>query len=60
MRADQVRGKPIALDMTVQNLFKNFSNLHPMLLEMTHETEERRTHWEQLADKVNQIRYELV
>ena len=55
MRADQVRGKPIAMDMTVQTLFKQVSELHPKLLEMMHDAEERRTHWEQLADKVNMI-----
>ena len=43
MRADQVRGKPIALDMTVQTLFKQITELHPRLLEFTHEAEEKRT-----------------
>ena len=51
MRADQVRGKPIAMDMTVQTLFKQVSELHPTLLNYMHDAEERRTHWEHLADK---------
>ena len=36
MRADQVRGKPIALDQTVQTLFKSISELHPRLLDHMH------------------------
>ena len=55
MRADQVRGKPIAIDTTVQTLFKQISEIHPKLLDYTHEAEERRTHWEHLSDKVNLI-----
>jgi len=43
------------LDVTVQTLFKNISELHPSLLEMMQKLEDKRTHWEGLSDKVNAI-----
>ncbi|CBY43126.1 unnamed protein product, partial [Oikopleura dioica] len=55
MRANQARGKPIASDATVQTLFQQVSNLQPTLLQNMAEAEERRTHWEQLNDKVTMI-----
>ncbi|CAG5111514.1 Oidioi.mRNA.OKI2018_I69.chr2.g5816.t1.cds [Oikopleura dioica] len=55
MRANQARGKPIASDTTVQTLFQQVSNLQPTLLQHMAEAEERRTHWEQLNDKVTMI-----
>ena len=43
------------MDVTVQTLFKNISELHPSLLEMMQKLEDKRTHWEGLSDKVNAI-----
>lgn len=55
MKADQARGKPISMDVTVQTLFKQISELHPALLDKMQKLEDKRTYWEGLSDKVNAI-----
>merc|ERR1711923_209038 len=55
MKADQARGKPISMDVTVQTLFKQITELHPALLDKMQKLEDKRTYWEGLSDKVNAI-----
>lgn len=55
MKADQARGKPISMDVTVQTLFKQITELHPALLDKMQKLEDKRTDWEGLSDKVNAI-----
>lgn len=42
MKSDQMRGRSIANDSTVQTLFQSINNTHPMLIQFMNELEEKR------------------
>ena len=56
MRSDEIRGRSIANDSTVQSLFQSINNTHPTLIQYMNELEEKRLHQEALQDKLVQIR----
>ncbi|PIK49180.1 putative hepatocyte growth factor-regulated tyrosine kinase substrate [Apostichopus japonicus] len=56
MRSDSSRGRSIASDTTVQGLFQTLHHMHPRLLKMMQEREEKRAQMEALQDKLAQIR----
>nr|CAB3252711.1 hepatocyte growth factor-regulated tyrosine kinase substrate L homolog [Phallusia mammillata] len=56
MKSDQLRGRSIANDSTVQTLFQSINNTHPMLIQFMNELEEKRLHQEALQDKLVQLR----
>jgi len=56
MRSDEIRGRSIANDSTVQTLFQSINNMHPTLIQYMNELEEKRLHQEALQDKLVQIR----
>ena len=56
MRSDEIRGRSIANDSTVQSLFQSITNMHPTLIQYMNELEEKRLHQEALQDKLVQIR----
>ena len=56
MRSDEIRGRSIANDSTVQSLFQSINNMHPTLIQYMNEIEEKRLHQEALQDKLVQIR----
>ena len=56
MRSDEIRGRSIANDSTVQSLFQSINNMHPTLIQYMNELEEKRLHQEALQDKLVQIR----
>lgn len=56
MKSDSSRGRSIASDTTVQGLFQVLASMHPRLLKLLQEKEEKRTQMEALQDKLAQIR----
>lgn len=56
MRSDEIRGRSIVNDSTVQSLFQSINNMHPTLIQYMNELEEKRLHEEGLQDKLVQIR----
>ena len=56
MRSDEIRGRSIANDSTVQSLFQSINNMHPTLVQYMNDLEEKRLHQEALQDKLVQIR----
>lgn len=56
MNSNQLRGRSIANDSAVQSLFLNITNMHSQLIKYIQQQDEGRTHFENLQDKLNQIR----
>ncbi|XP_072168346.1 hepatocyte growth factor-regulated tyrosine kinase substrate-like [Diadema setosum] len=56
MKSDSSRGRSIASDTTVQGLFQVLSSMHPRLIKILQEKEEKRAQMEGLQDKLAQIR----
>lgn len=56
MKSNQIRGRPIAHDSAVQTLFQSVNSMHPRILQMLNDLEEKRLHEESLQDKVTQMK----
>ncbi|XP_061404891.1 hepatocyte growth factor-regulated tyrosine kinase substrate isoform X2 [Lethenteron reissneri] len=56
MKSNHARGRSITTDTAVQSLFQAISNMHPQLLQLLNELDEKRLHYESLQDKLAQIR----
>uniref|UniRef100_A0A6I8SV65 Hepatocyte growth factor-regulated tyrosine kinase substrate n=1 Tax=Xenopus tropicalis TaxID=8364 RepID=A0A6I8SV65_XENTR len=56
MKSNQMRGRSITNDSAVLSLFQSINNMHPQLLEMLNQLDERRLYYEGLQDKLAQIR----
>uniref|UniRef100_H2ZE20 Hepatocyte growth factor-regulated tyrosine kinase substrate n=1 Tax=Ciona savignyi TaxID=51511 RepID=H2ZE20_CIOSA len=56
MRSNKMRGRSIANDSAVQGLFQSINNMHPVLMKLMNELEEKRLQQEALQDKLVQLR----
>ncbi|XP_018089683.1 hepatocyte growth factor-regulated tyrosine kinase substrate L homeolog isoform X1 [Xenopus laevis] len=56
MKSNHMRGRSITNDSAVLSLFQSINNMHPQLLEMLNQLDERRLYYEGLQDKLAQIR----
>ncbi|KAJ1128794.1 hypothetical protein NDU88_007169 [Pleurodeles waltl] len=56
MRSNHMRGRSITNDSAVLSLFQSINNMHPELLELLNQLDERRLYYESLQDKLAQIR----
>ncbi|XP_069511364.1 hepatocyte growth factor-regulated tyrosine kinase substrate isoform X3 [Ambystoma mexicanum] len=56
MRSNHMRGRSITNDSAVLSLFQSINNMHPELLELLNQLDERRLYFESLQDKLAQIR----
>lgn len=56
MKSNSSRGRSISTDSSVQTLFLTMTSLHSTLLNYTKTTDDKRLWYEQLQDKLNQIR----
>ncbi|KAF6094142.1 hepatocyte growth factor-regulated tyrosine kinase substrate [Phyllostomus discolor] len=56
MKSNHVRGRSITNDSAVLSLFQSVNGLHPQLLELLNQLDERRLYYEGLQDKLAQIR----
>ncbi|XP_075760294.1 hepatocyte growth factor-regulated tyrosine kinase substrate isoform X4 [Pelodiscus sinensis] len=56
MKSNHMRGRSITNDSAVLSLFQSINNLHPRLLDLLNQLDERRLHYEGLQDKLAQIR----
>ncbi|XP_022089336.1 hepatocyte growth factor-regulated tyrosine kinase substrate-like [Acanthaster planci] len=55
MKSDSSRGRSIASDTSVQTLFHTLTQMHPQLLSLLQEKEDKRAKMESLQDKLAQI-----
>ncbi|KAM9296773.1 hepatocyte growth factor-regulated tyrosine kinase substrate [Gastrophryne carolinensis] len=56
MKSNHMRGRSITNDSSVLSLFQSINNMHPQLLELLNQLDERRLYYEGLQDKLAQIR----
>uniref|UniRef100_A0A8C0DM56 Hepatocyte growth factor-regulated tyrosine kinase substrate n=1 Tax=Balaenoptera musculus TaxID=9771 RepID=A0A8C0DM56_BALMU len=56
MKSNHVRGRSITNDSAVLSLFQSINSMHPQLLELLNQLDERRLYYEGLQDKLAQIR----
>ncbi|NXJ09667.1 HGS kinase, partial [Odontophorus gujanensis] len=56
MKSNHMRGRSITNDSAVLSLFQSINNMHPQLLELLNQLDERRMYYESLQDKLAQIR----
>ncbi|XP_045425657.1 hepatocyte growth factor-regulated tyrosine kinase substrate isoform X2 [Lemur catta] len=56
MKSNHMRGRSITNDSAVLSLFQSINGMHPQLLELLNQLDERRLHYEGLQDKLAQIR----
>ncbi|XP_069608627.1 hepatocyte growth factor-regulated tyrosine kinase substrate isoform X6 [Ranitomeya imitator] len=56
MKSNHMRGRSITNDSAVLSLFQSINNMHPQLLELLNQLDERRLYYEGLQDKLAQIR----
>ncbi|KAL4648717.1 hepatocyte growth factor-regulated tyrosine kinase substrate-like isoform X1 [Arapaima gigas] len=56
MKSNQMRGRSITNDSAVLSLFQSINNMHPQLLELLNQLDERRLYYEGLQDKLAQVR----
>ncbi|XP_020922098.1 hepatocyte growth factor-regulated tyrosine kinase substrate isoform X3 [Sus scrofa] len=56
VRSNHVRGRSITNDSAVLSLFQSINGMHPQLLELLNQLDERRLYYEGLQDKLAQIR----
>nr|KAF6295806.1 hepatocyte growth factor-regulated tyrosine kinase substrate [Myotis myotis] len=56
MKSNHVRGRSITNDSAVLSLFQSINGMHPQLLELLNQLDERRLYYEGLQDKLAQIR----
>ncbi|KAH8864512.1 Hepatocyte growth factor-regulated tyrosine kinase substrate [Schistosoma japonicum] len=56
LQSNSQRGRNISSDTAVQALFTTLNEMHPQLMNYKHYMEERRSYFEKLQDKLNQIR----
>ncbi|XP_053424053.1 hepatocyte growth factor-regulated tyrosine kinase substrate isoform X2 [Nycticebus coucang] len=56
MKSNHMRGRSITNDSAVLSLFQSINSMHPQLLELLNQLDERRLHYEGLQDKLAQIR----
>ena len=55
MKSNSSRGRPIANDSSVQNLFMNAMAMHSKLLRSIQDQEDSRVYYEGLQDKITQV-----
>ncbi|XP_077022325.1 hepatocyte growth factor-regulated tyrosine kinase substrate isoform X2 [Tamandua tetradactyla] len=56
VRSNHVRGRSVTNDSAVLSLFQSINSMHPRLLELLNQLDERRLYYEGLQDKLAQIR----
>ncbi|XP_028571563.2 hepatocyte growth factor-regulated tyrosine kinase substrate isoform X6 [Podarcis muralis] len=56
MKSNHLRGRSITNDSAVLSLFQSINSMHPQLLELLNQLDERRMYYEGLQDKLAQIR----
>ncbi|XP_049632101.1 hepatocyte growth factor-regulated tyrosine kinase substrate [Suncus etruscus] len=56
MKSNHVRGRSVINDSAVLSLFQSINAMHPQLLELLNQLDERRLYYEGLQDKLAQIR----
>ncbi|XP_007957773.1 hepatocyte growth factor-regulated tyrosine kinase substrate [Orycteropus afer afer] len=56
MKSNHIRGRSITNDSAVLSLFQAINGMHPQLLELLNQLDERRLYYEGLQDKLAQIR----
>lgn len=56
MKSNSSRGRSISTDSSVQTLFMTITSLHSKLLNYTKDMDDKRLWYEQLQDKLNQIK----
>ncbi|XP_004467554.2 hepatocyte growth factor-regulated tyrosine kinase substrate isoform X2 [Dasypus novemcinctus] len=56
LKSNHVRGRSITNDSAVLSLFQSINGMHPQLLELLNQLDERRLYYEGLQDKLAQIR----
>ncbi|EPQ18571.1 Hepatocyte growth factor-regulated tyrosine kinase substrate [Myotis brandtii] len=56
MKSNHARGRSITNDSAVLSLFQSINSMHPQLLELLNQLDERRLYYEGLQDKLAQIR----
>ncbi|XP_056609507.1 hepatocyte growth factor-regulated tyrosine kinase substrate isoform X7 [Triplophysa dalaica] len=56
MKSNHMRGRSITNDSAVLSLFQSINNMHPQLLEILNELDEKRLYYEGLQDKLAQVR----
>ncbi|XP_023677772.1 hepatocyte growth factor-regulated tyrosine kinase substrate isoform X1 [Paramormyrops kingsleyae] len=56
MKSNHMRGRSIANDSAVLSLFQSINNMHPQLLELLNQLDEKRLYYEGLQDKLAQLR----
>lgn len=56
MKSNHMRGRSITNDSAVLSLFKSINNMHPQLLDILNQLDEKRLYYEGLQDKLAQVR----
>ncbi|XP_041075824.1 hepatocyte growth factor-regulated tyrosine kinase substrate-like isoform X2 [Polyodon spathula] len=56
MKSNHMRGRSITNDSAVISLFQSINNMHPQLLDLLNQLDERRLYYEGLQDKLAQVR----
>uniref|UniRef100_A0A4W3JYU3 Hepatocyte growth factor-regulated tyrosine kinase substrate n=1 Tax=Callorhinchus milii TaxID=7868 RepID=A0A4W3JYU3_CALMI len=56
MKSNHMRGRSITNDTAVLSLFQSINNMHPELLQLLNQLDEKRLYYEGLQDKLAQIR----
>ncbi|XP_015211765.1 hepatocyte growth factor-regulated tyrosine kinase substrate isoform X1 [Lepisosteus oculatus] len=56
MKSNHMRGRSITNDSSVLSLFQSINNMHPQLLELLNQLDEKRLYYEGLQDKLAQVR----
>ncbi|XP_017309618.1 hepatocyte growth factor-regulated tyrosine kinase substrate isoform X3 [Ictalurus punctatus] len=56
MKSNHMRGRSITNDSAVLSLFQSINNMHPQLLELLNQHDEKRLYYEGLQDKLAQVR----
>ncbi|CAL8273804.1 unnamed protein product [Lota lota] len=56
MKSNHMRGRSITNDSSVLSLFQSINNMHPQLLDILNQLDEKRLYYEGLQDKLAQVR----
>ncbi|XP_035262130.1 hepatocyte growth factor-regulated tyrosine kinase substrate-like isoform X3 [Anguilla anguilla] len=56
VKSNHMRGRSITNDSAVLSLFQSINNMHPQLLEVLNQLDEKRLYYEGLQDKLAQVR----
>uniref|UniRef100_A0A8D0CG07 Hepatocyte growth factor-regulated tyrosine kinase substrate n=1 Tax=Scleropages formosus TaxID=113540 RepID=A0A8D0CG07_SCLFO len=56
MKSNHMRGRSITNDSAVLSLFQSINSMHPQLLELLNQLDEKRLYYEGLQDKLAQVR----